>query len=69
VPVRLTFRQLGRVGCGGDLQFPIGPDEYASLHLDGPADSAVLEFTPQETGRFLFHCAHLMYHGVMTVRE
>jgi hypothetical protein len=69
MPVRLTFRQLGRVGCGNELNFPTGAGDYASLKLDDPSDSAVLEFTPQETGEFQFYCAHLMYKGLLTVRE
>ena len=36
VPVRLTFRQLGQVGCGNELNFPIGPTTISpALRLDG----------------------------------
>jgi hypothetical protein len=69
VPVRLTFRQLGRVGCGNELNFPTGPEDYAALELDSSTDKEVLEFTPQVAGEFQFHCAHLMYKGIVTVRE
>ena len=69
VPVRLVFRQLGEVGCGNELNFPTGSDQTASLTLASPTDTQVLEFTPQEAGQFQFFCAHLMYRGIMTVRE
>jgi Cupredoxin-like domain len=69
VPVRLTFRMLGQVGCGNELNFPTGAGEYAALTLADASDTEVLEFTPQQTGQFEFFCGHLMYRGVMTVRE
>lgn len=69
VPVRLTFRQLGRVGCGNELNFPTGPEQYAALKLYSESDEQVLEYTPQEAGEFQFYCAHLMYKGLVTVRE
>jgi hypothetical protein len=69
VPVRITFRQLGEVGCGNELNFPTGSGGQAALTLSSPSDKQVLEFTPQETGQFEFFCGHLMYRGVMTVRE
>jgi len=69
VPVRLTFRQLGRVGCGNELNFPTGPGQFASLRLDDPGESAVLEYTPQVPGEYQYYCAHVMYKGLLTVRE
>lgn len=69
VPVRLTFRQLGRVGCGNELIFPADPVNPTALQLETDQDVEVLEFTPQQAGDFQFHCSHLMYRGVMTVRE
>jgi hypothetical protein len=69
VPVKLTFRQLGRVGCGNELNLPYGQNLQAGLKLDDPADKEVLEFTPQDVGDFTFFCAHVMYKGIMTVRE
>jgi hypothetical protein len=69
VPVQLTFRQLGRVGCGNELNLNYGPGLSLGLKLDSPSDNAVAEFTPQEAGVFQFFCAHLMYKGLMTVRE
>jgi hypothetical protein len=69
VPVRLAFRMLGQVGCGNELNFPTGSNETAALTLDSATDEEVLEFTPMEAGQFQFFCGHLMYRGVMTVRE
>jgi hypothetical protein len=69
VPVRLTFRQLGRVGCGNELNLPYGTNLSAGLKLKDAADKAVFEFTPKEAGDFTFFCAHLMYKGIMTVRQ
>jgi hypothetical protein len=69
VPVRLTFRQLGRVGCGNELNLPYGTNLAAGLKLKDPQDVQVFDFTPQEAGDFTFFCAHLMYKGIMTVRE
>jgi hypothetical protein len=68
VPVRMTFRQLGQVGCGNELIFPDNPQSPNSLRLDNESDKQVLEFTPQQVGEFQFFCSHRMYRGVMTVR-
>ncbi len=67
VPVRLVFRQLGEVGCGNELNVPLGDGRTASLYLQSPADTEVLDFTPEKAGEFQFYCAHLMYRGVMVV--
>jgi len=69
VPVKLTFRQLGQVGCGNELIFPADPVNPSSLRLATPSDQAVLEYTPEVLGTFEFHCSHLMYKGLVTVRE
>jgi hypothetical protein len=69
IPVRLVFRQLGEVGCGNELHIQWGEGQTGFLSLLNPTDSAFLEFTPQETGDFLFHCSHFIYQGVMTVVE
>lgn len=69
VPVKLTFRQLGQVGCGNELIFPADPQNPSSLKLASEQDKQVLEFTPQQAGEFQFFCSHRMYRGVMTVRE
>jgi hypothetical protein len=68
VPVRLTFRQLGQVGCGNELNFPTNADNRVSLTLKSPTDKQVLEFTPTQAGEFQFFCSHSMYRGLMTVR-
>jgi len=69
VPARLTFRQLGQVGCGNELIFPWGSRQSAELILAAPADAQILEFTPVESGEFGFHCPHFIYQGVMVVQE
>jgi plastocyanin domain-containing protein len=69
IPVKLTFRQLGQVGCGNELIFPANPQSPSSLTLASEQDKQVLEFTPQQAGEFQFFCSHRMYRGVMTVRE
>ena len=69
VPVKLTFRQLGQVGCGNELIFPADPQSPSTLTLASEQDKQVLEFTPQQSGEFQFFCSHRMYRGVMTVRE
>jgi hypothetical protein len=68
VPVRITFRQLGWVGCGSEISFPTGPDEYVDLRLESPEDKKVIEFTPQVAGEFQFSCTHMAYVGTITVR-
>jgi hypothetical protein len=67
VPVRLVFRQLGEVGCGNELYVQWGGNGSGYLQLSGQNDSQVLEFTPRETGEFLFHCPHFIFQGVMSV--
>lgn len=69
VPVKMTFRQLGQVGCGAELIFPAYPGNPSALTLTSEQDEEVLEFTPQQAGEFQFHCSHLMYRGIMYVRE
>ena len=69
VPVKLTFRQLGEVGCGNELIFPADPVNPASLQLDSATDEQTIEFTPTQLGTFEFHCSHQMYRGLLTVRE
>ncbi|RPI20451.1 MAG: hypothetical protein EHM70_26485 [Chloroflexota bacterium] len=67
VPVRLIFRQLGQVGCGNVLIFPIDSQNSTALTLETPEDKEVLDFTPTQTGEFQFTCSHQMYRGVMVV--
>jgi hypothetical protein len=67
IPVKLTFRQLGQVGCGNELIFPATPGSPSSLQLKSPSDQKVLSFTPQAVGTFAFYCSHQMYRGLMTV--
>ncbi len=67
IPVRLIFRQLGEVGCGNELYVNWGDQKSEFLLLENPGDTEVLEFTPQKTGEFVYHCSHFIFQGVMTV--
>jgi len=69
VPVRMTFRQLGEVGCGAELIFPAYPGNPSALTLENEQDEKVLEWTPEQAGEFQFHCSHLMYRGILYVTE
>ena len=69
VPVRLTFRMLGQVGCGDTLIFPADPQNPTSLQLASEQDKQVFEFTPRQAGAFEFYCSHQMYRGIMTVHD
>jgi hypothetical protein len=69
MPVRLTFRALGEVGCGNELNLPISSNQAEALLLDGPTDEKELVFTPEEAGQFQFFCGHAMYRGVMLVHD
>jgi hypothetical protein len=69
VPVRFTFRQLGYVPGGNELNVRWGPQEGTYVMLSSIADKKVLEFTPQLPGEYRYSCPHDWYWGVMTVRE
>jgi hypothetical protein len=69
VPVRLIFRQLGQVGCGNELLYSWGSRQDAELILASSGDTQILEFTPAQSGEFVFHCPHFIYQGVMAVQE
>jgi hypothetical protein len=66
VPVRLTFVQLGQVGCGNEVTIEWGPGSR-HLVLETASDKEVIEFTPGQAGEYLFHCSHYIYRGLMTV--
>ncbi len=69
VPVRLTFRQLGYVPGGNELNVRWGPTEGTYIMLASISDTRVLEFTPKVPGEYRYSCPHEWYWGVMTVRE
>ncbi len=68
IPVRLTFRQLGYVPGGNELNVRWGPREGTYVMLSSLTDKKVLEFTPQEPGEYKYSCPHDWYWGVMTVQ-
>lgn len=67
LPVKMTFRAVGQVGCGKELIFPIASDVVLEGKLKTEADQDVLEFTPTQTGTFEFRCSHQMYRGLLNV--
>ncbi len=69
IPVKLTFRQIGQVGCGNEMIFQWDNGKSTTLTLASSSDIQTLEFTPREAGDFRFNCPHLIYRGVMTVKE
>jgi hypothetical protein len=69
IPVKLTFRQIGQVGCGDQLIVQWDNGKSATLSLASSTDIQTLNFTPQEAGDFQFNCPHLIYRGVMTVKD
>jgi hypothetical protein len=69
IPVKLTFRQIGQVGCGNQLIFQWQDGKNATITLASSSDIQTFEFTPGGTGDFRFNCPHLIYRGVMTVRD
>ncbi len=69
IPVRLTFRQLGYVPGGNELNVRWGPREGTYVMLSSLTDKKVLEFTPQEPGDYRYSCPHEWYWGVMTVQD
>jgi hypothetical protein len=68
IPVHLTFKQLGQVGCGNELFFPANPQTSTALFLKSSFDKKTLEFTPRVAGEFQFFCSHQMYRGILKVR-
>ena len=71
VPVRLTFKQLGDVGCGNELflNWGSGTPNQAHLILASASDTKTVEFTPNQSGIFQFNCSHLYYVGAITVNK
>jgi hypothetical protein len=69
IPVHLTFRQLGYVPGGNILLIHWDSREEIPVVLTAPADTKVVEFTPQRPGDYRFRCPHDWYEGVMTVRQ
>lgn len=69
IPVRLTFRQLGYVPGGNELNVRWGAQEGTYVMLASLSDKKVIEFTPREPGEFRYSCPHDWYWGVMTVQE
>jgi hypothetical protein len=67
VPVKIVFRQLGQVGCGNVMVFPVAPDNLVALTLKSLTDVQTVEFTPRNAGIFQFNCTNNHFRGIMTV--
>jgi plastocyanin domain-containing protein len=68
IPAKIVFRQMGQVGCGNVLIFPIGPNNQTALTLKSLTDVQILEFTPRITGDFQFMCTNNHFRGIMTIQ-
>ncbi len=69
VPVKMTFRALGQVGCGKELLLPTDSKNTESIYLKTDTEVRTFEFTPTESGVFPFRCSHNMYRGIMVVTQ
>ncbi len=69
IPARIVFRQLGQVGCGNVLIFPVDPKNQTALTLRSLTDVQTVEFTPSTAGDFQFMCTNNHFRGIMTVQE
>jgi hypothetical protein len=67
IPVRMTFKAIGEVGCGKELLLPASPPDLTSIFLKTNQETKVYEWTPKAEGVFEFHCSHQMYRGLMYV--
>jgi hypothetical protein len=69
VPVKISFRALGDVGCGNVVVIDKGDGSSASMEVTSTRLLDSAEFTPKVAGEFQFNCAHYTFRGIMTVRE
>jgi hypothetical protein len=69
IPVKITFRALGEVGCGNTITIPTEGGNYGVLEVTKTKLSDSLTFTPHEAGQFKFFCSSDHYRGIMFVRE
>ena len=64
-PVRIHFSADGYAGCGRQVVFP----EFNVKQLAPSKGEALIEFTPQRTGKFPFNCPMRMIRGTIEVVE
>ncbi|MDY7004212.1 MAG: cupredoxin domain-containing protein [Cyanobacteriota bacterium] len=64
-PVRLVFFRKDPSSC---LEKVLLPDFHKALELELNQKTS-LEFTPNETGEYTFHCGMNMFRGVVEVQE
>ena len=65
VPVRLTFVRETDNTCGTEVIFP----EYDIERVLPLNQEVVVEFTPQESGEFVFTCGMNMLRGKLVISE
>ena len=64
-PVRLVFDRQETSGCSEEVVFPdFGIKRFLPAH-----QKTVVEFTPEETGKYEFTCGMSMLRGQLTVEE
>jgi hypothetical protein len=68
IPAKIIFRQLGQVGCGNVLIFPVDPINQTALTLKSLTDVQTLEFVPKTVGDFQFMCTNNHFRGIMTIQ-
>lgn len=63
VPTRISYSADTGAGCGREVIIP-----FAKVRKIAPLNKEVLiEFTPQEKGKFPFHCSMQMFRGTIEV--
>lgn len=65
VPVRITLRSNGTLGCARAFTIP----DYGIAKVVPVTGEEIVEFTPEKTGRLVYTCSMGMYSGVFTVEE
>jgi Cu+-exporting ATPase len=63
IPVRIHYSADEGAGCGREVIF----DEFKIRKLAPSQGEALIEFTPQKTGKFPFHCSMRMFNGIIEV--
>lgn len=63
-PVRLRFLRQETAACSEEVVFP----DFARRAQLPEGELVPIEFTPQETGEYEFHCGMGMLHGKVVAR-
>lgn len=65
IPVRIHFSADAGAACGHEIIFP----EYKVRKLAPAQGETLIEFTPDKSGKFPFHCSMKMFKGTIEVVE